>query len=345
MSKILNQRESEVTRYLPRPPITSIIHRPANPSEWINIADPVCLSSCIACTNPRCMKYDESELTATDKRLDAFPIDLTSNVCVTGAIQWKKGDPHPTVLESNCINCGICAARCPVGAIAIHSGSARVYFDTNNLVKATTAEQSDVLSKFSRVYHAGYMHAPSPENIEAVYKKIESLHTDARFPNIITRNLLLALGEKAMIRRRGDVYLRIDSLAEFNDRIAIFEIEFHSDSLESPRAILDDIAVLSSRYGIPKEQIRPFIVSYEFPNIRTEYWRVIKDIQKVLNVSIESISLGALLIMVWLYLGSIQPHCFYADVDNASITKTMEIAMDASLEKIKYTRAILNPIK
>lgn len=98
------------------------------------------------------------------------------------------------------------------------------------------------------------MHAPSPENIEAVYKKIESLHTDARFPNIITRNLLLALGEKAMIRRRGDVYLRIDSLAEFNDRIAIFEIEFHSDSLESPRAILDDIAVLSSRYGIPKEQ-------------------------------------------------------------------------------------------
>ena len=38
-------------------------------------------------------------------------------------------------------------------------------------------------------------------------------------------------------------------------------------------------------------------------------------------------------------------HCFYADVDNASITKTMEIAMDASLEKIKYTRAILNPIK
>jgi len=137
-------------------------------------------------------------------------------------------------------------------------------------------------------------------------------------PNLIIRNLFIALGNQCIIRRRGDVYFRIDSIIEDSPTIGIAEVEFHKDSLESPRAILDDIAVLSSRYGIDKHQIKPFIVSLEFPNIRTEYWRVIKDIKDTLGIRIHSLTLGALCILSLeapaVPIGAVD---FYANIDNA----------------------------
>ncbi len=345
MSRILNQRESDVTRYVPRQPITSIIHRPSSQSEWVYIATITDLASCIACSQPRCIKYEEHELLPSDEQLSSFPIDLTNTVCATGAIQWQNGNPHPTINPSACIKCGVCAARCPVGAISIDPESAKVHFDPESIVEATSNKQNEMLAELRTAFHAGYLHDPCPANIEAVYQKIESIHTDARFPNLIVRNLLLARNQKALIRRRGDVYLRIDSIAELDESIAVFEIEFHKDSLESPRAILDDIAVLNSRYGVSKEQIRPFIVSYEFPNLRTEYWRVIKDIKNVLNISIESLSLGVLLMFVWLQVGSIQSQSFYADIDHPSISEAVEREVDGSLETNRFSRAILMPSK
>jgi len=120
----------------------------------------------------------------------------------------------------------------------------------------------------------------------------------------------------------------------------------HKDALEAPRAILDDIAVLSSRYGVGKDEVMPFIVSLEFPNIRTEYWRVVKDIKDVLDIRIYSLTLGALCLLVWSFneipIGTMD---FYADIDNPSIKAEVErLCGTGELPKLS-SYAVFEPIK
>ena len=59
------------------------------------------------------------------------------------------------------------------------------------------------------------------------------------------------------------------------------------------------MAVLHARYKIPLPQISSVIVSLALPNQRTEYWQVIKDIKDVLGVRVGSITLTALIIILW----------------------------------------------
>lgn len=272
-------------------------------------------------------------------------------VCPTNALLWERGSLTPTIVAEHCINCGICARRCPVGAIysngnaaVIHSGEGSVTFEPATPDNIT--RHNEQIRRLSRGQHTGRFLNVTEETVSVLYRKLAEQQTDAQFPNLIVRNLFLVLGNRCIIRRRGDVYFRIDAILEDTPSVGIVEVEFHKDSLESPRAILDDIAVLSARYNIDKRTIKPFIISLEFPNIRTEYWRVIKDIRNVLDIRIHSLTLGALCMLVWGCSDfSIGTADFYADVDSPSIKDAVKAI--GSIEYIPDlgSLAVLEPKK
>lgn len=297
--------------------------------------------SCLSCVFPYCMKYRDDEVKFCSKTFKEFPIDANKFVCPPGALTWKKDKIYPQIDQSLCINCGLCASRCPVGAIYLHKDGA-VLSKASKMVRILEANADNIkihethLNTLHKVKHIGVMIKESETLFCNIYKKMSRIKTDAQFPNILTRNLLIQTGNYCYIRRRGDVYLRIDAIMELpNEMVGIIEVEFNKDSLESPRAILDDIAVLNSRYGIEPLSIIPFIVSLEFPNIRTEYWRVIKDINNVLKFKINSLSIGALMLFVWNYQKvNFVENAFYADVDNPSIR---EVAETIIKRKVKTT--------
>jgi ferredoxin len=266
----------------------------------------------------------------TDKRFSAFPADENPAVCPTQAIVWERGTNVPTIISDRCINCGICARRCPFGAVysdgktaIVHSDEATVSFEaiSDKSIRQHEAQRTTAL----KCHHKGSYLSPNVDSLEAVYGKLDRMKTDAQFPNLIVRNFLLTLGSQCIMRRRGDVYFRIDAIVADQPTIGVAEIDFSKDSLESPRAILDDIAVLSSRYGIGKAEIKPFIITSEFPNARSEYWRVIKDIKEVLQIRIHSLTLGVLCLLTWsfrdVHIGSVD---FYADEDSQSIRAEAE---------------------
>jgi ferredoxin len=276
------------------------------------------------------MKFAPQELVLTDGRLSDFPADMDDSVCPTNAHLWERGDQIPTINAEHCINCGICARRCPIGAIyskggtaVIHSGEKEVQF--RPATPDNIAIHNEQLLGLNACQHKGRYLDVTKATVSVIYEKLAAQQTDAQFPNLIVRNLFLVMGNQCIIRRRGDVYFRIDAIVEDSPIIGIAEVEFHKDSLESPRAILDDIAVLSARYEIDQHQIKPFIISLEFPNIRTEYWRVIKDIKDVLGIRIHSLSLGALCMLAWRFsdipIGAVD---FYADVDSPTIKSAVE---------------------
>lgn len=233
-------------------------------------------STCIRCTNPRCQYYSDDELHPIDKRFTPFPIDRDPTVCLTGALSWEKGNATPIINAEKCILCGVCISRCPVGAIFFSEEGAKVSSEDNMFVKFERGIQSDKkhkiqVERLNDIQKYGCMLPETEEKFVSIYKKIlEEAHKSYQFPNLLTRNLINAIGNRCYIRRRGDVYLRTDGLLESTSRIGVTEVEFQSDVMGSPRSILDDIAVLSSRYGISKEELFPLIVSLEFPNMRTE---------------------------------------------------------------------------
>jgi ferredoxin len=352
MSKIFKQLASRSLIGISRNPIdVEVIHHIVGKPSSYERNGKRYICSCLSCQNPKCMKFDQSELKISNDKLSEFPADLNDAVCPMNAIQWERNNKTPTIFAEHCINCGICARRCPVGAIYSDGNSAAINcletdIDFVSTTDKNVAAHKTQIDKFSLCKHVGSFFDITDDTIGSIYDKLRRQQTDAQFPNLIVRNMLIVLGNRCIIRRHGDVYFRIDAIAENANTIGIVEVEFNKESLESPRAILDDIAVLSARYGISKEQIKPFIVSLEFPNIRTEYWRVIKDINAVLGVKIHSLSLGAVCILTSCFsLMPIEMVDFYADIDSASIKNGIKsLTKIETLENISG-RAIFEPQK
>ncbi|MCT7515024.1 4Fe-4S binding protein [Aliarcobacter cryaerophilus] len=288
-------------------------------------------SVCMRCDFPLCMNYSKEELSFNI--FDEFPLDNVQMVCPSLAITWPHDNPEPIIDEDLCISCGLCIQRCPVNAISYNDEFiAKINIQQNSYFiekNYSNEEFLSIIQHYILLENKSILKEINNEHIEMVYSKIaeKTSNLSLQFPNLIIRNLFLELGISTAIRRRGDIYMRMDMLfSDSTQNIGIAEIENGRDTLNSPRNILDNIAVLHSRYNFKKENIIPLIVSFSFPNQRTDYWQLIQDIKKITKIEIYSITLGALLILLWKNkkISMDEIKLFYADSDNPSIRQSIK---------------------
>lgn len=152
--------------------------------------------------------------------------------------------------------------------------------------------------------------------------------------NEIIERLILSLGGKIRFPRVGDNNERFDAFIEFEDYYSIVEIEIPSTTiLEAPRNLLDDYAVAISRNKINDKPIVPLVICWDVPNRRTDYWNVIYDINKILNLKIKTISIPALALHYWsnTFL-DLQSH-YFLDINNQSMNKALDILNKLNLPK------------
>lgn len=286
------------------------------------------VGSCLRCPDIPCQRYTTHEM--ANSYFPSFPGDTSTRVCPTDAIQMDAETGAPVVLGSKCICCGLCVARCAVHAIGLASQGALVNDNEDECFRLTgrSVSSSSVASawaRFSSVPVAGHMVGEHQRFAAHAYDRIMTvgLPSQAQFPNLLTRNLMMAVGVPFQIRRLGDTNMRIDGVFQpGRDRIGVAEIE-PSDMaiLDAPRNVLDDCAVLKARHGFPLDRIDPLVVSLRLPNVRSEYWRVIQDISNVLRMRIASITVGVLLLLLWegRLLGASSWQELYADSDSPTI--------------------------
>lgn len=311
------------------------------------------IGSCVRCLNPPCMEYSTSEL-----ELDVFkdfPADRNEGVCPTGAITWPQESNSPVIDNSNCISCGLCVSRCPVRAIYLDDAGAHVndeptqhfqvqeFFTTEESTRATTFLFRDVIE-------TGVYCAENDDVLSRFLRHFEKVARDqsAQFPNHLARNLLIACGIGAAMRRRGDTNIRMDMVLgpPGVDR-GTSEVELGAGVLDAPRNILDNMAVLIARYDIDKDQIVPLIVTLSLPNQRSEYWQVIQDIRKVLEVKINSITIGALIVLVWnrAKIDIKTGDELYVDADLTSLRVKIEHILKRHLKTSKEYPGFLESVK
>jgi Fe-S-cluster-containing hydrogenase component 2 len=299
------------------------------------------IGSCIHCINPPCMEYTQEELNLS--MLPEFPADRNNSVCPTNAISWPLRNDAPIIHPDSCISCGLCVSRCPVFAISMDSeGIANIndaeneYFQLHHSEVTKEIIQS-ALRRFAQVQSYGIILKESDLLLRRIFDRIHLLTSslNSQFPNHLARNLLIGVGIGTAMRRRGDNNIRMDLvLGPPGVELGTGEVEFGSEVIEAPRNLLDNIAVLIARYNKERDTIIPIIVSLSLPNHRSEYWQVINDISKVLQIRLGSVTVGMLMIIVW----NRQPVVIetgeelYADSTTYSLRKNIEKLLRRRLE-------------
>ena len=264
-----------------------------------------CPGTCIRCAGTPCMKFEDNEIKL--EHLSQFPADMSRDACPTNAISWPYEESAPIIDQELCIGCGICVARCPTKAIYFKTdGSAAVHSQQHDLYVENKTEDDNrktetTIKIFQALPWANPMKVDSDEIMHIMFNTLQN-ETSALMgnaPNLLLRNLLIVLGIRSAIRRTGDTNIRMDIILEGKDSsvCGVGEIEFGIDLLNTPRNSLDNIAVFSSRYKM--RNLLPIIFPLVLPNQRSEYWQVIKDIKAVLNIEVRTVTLGALLILLW----------------------------------------------
>lgn len=313
------------------------------------------MSACMGCSDQPCIRFTEEEIRCPE--FPDFSYERNSAVCPVKAIQWNYKNETPEIQIEACIGCGICAARCPFGAIYFSDGRVCVNPPSDNRytqrVPYTSSNIKMQQEQLKIVKNIAWQHRfrqESPQVMKDIYDKFQRVDGRSMIPNLMVRNLLICLGYKCAISRIGDVYTRMDAVyasrVEWDKTKGVIEVEFGRDTLDASRGILDDIAVLHSRSHIDKDTNSALVVCLSFPNRRQGYFQVIKDIKNVLDLEIQTISLGALLLFAWnssiIPLGKRE---FYTDFDNMSIQSAVECRLGRKVLFPARYLGILEPEK
>jgi len=288
--------------------------------------------SCIRCHFPTCLFFFEHELDMV--YFPDFPLDQNAQVCPTSAISWISDNGSPTIDIESCILCGLCVSRCPVRAIHLTQSGCYIYDEENDhfLNSSQFSNETNnkaIIQSFLEIPESGIYLSENDETLISFYERVINairVH-DPQFPNMLARNLLIGSNIGAAIRRRGDTNIRMDLiLGPPGVEQGTGEVEMGLDILNSPRNILDNIAVLASRYKLSKSNIVPLVVCLSLPNQRSEYWQVLFDINNVVDVKINTLTVGALVLFIWnrkeIFIESNEE--FYIDINDSSLRNKAE---------------------
>ena len=253
--------------------------------------------TCLGCHDAPCMMLGLSNTTVPET-LAEFPGDPGREVCPTRAISWNNAREAVVVNADSCIGCGLCAVRCPYGAISFTDKGKAVVESADPDGLTVACNHREEFAEHAKPKRKGRLGSGSVSILREMPDSI------ARLSDIVSsqfvRNLLIECGIECRTRRRGDTNMRMDGVVGFTDgRLGVLEIELANSVLDSPRALLEDVAVLHGRYGIEVERIDPLSVILSLPNARSEYYQVIADIEKVLAIRCRTLTVGVLLVLLW----------------------------------------------
>ena len=278
-----------------------------NINSWL-IYDKQISSACLRCANPPCISFSriETEVSFLDS-----PGNPNIDVCPVDAIH-QNSVGLPEINHDKCISCDICLCRCPVRAIRYDkAGKLKVatFINAEVFTSCSLDTQKQNLSRLQNTDLKIHHTLDAKRLSKAIGEINQHCRSNTHMRNIIARNLLICLGLRAQSAVTGDTNMRLDLLFQFEEAIGISEVEFNAP-VESPRDILDGFAVVSNRHGQKKPNLTALILLDEFPNHRSDFYRMIDDIKTVLAVEIKVISITSLLALIWSgikYAGNIKP--------------------------------------
>lgn len=187
-----------------------------------------------------------------------------------------------------------------------------------------------------------------PQKMEQLISSYQQLKLDPTGFNRLLKYLCQRLNMTPYFPRKGDVNERYDLIMSdpSSDKQVMCEVEIPSIAiLDAPRNLLDDIAVLSNRRGIPASQLTPLVICWDFPNKRTDYWNVISDIHNIVGLKVKTCSILSLAILVWANKPfDFESDLFFLDSEKNKLEGILRILDEKSIDEGDY-KGFFYPLK
>lgn len=294
----INEAEADGFYILAETPDTLVFN---NEGSFLSYQGKLKKGVCLSCRNKYCINYLQEEY-QTDL-FDKFPHNTSFRVCPTNAISIKNGGGF--INNELCLGCGLCLHRCPTAAIQLDFTTGKCFINTESDYKIkqyrSYQESEDIqyIKKFIHLpRHIEYNHISTSFSNQYHNSIINYSKYVPDLSEIIVRNTLINMGIKCHAAAIGNNHIRIEFFGLQNDKIIIGESNSkENDTLTVLRRILDDEAVMISRYKINKKNIVALSVLNNLPNKRTDYYEVVNDMENVLNLQVSTITFHALFVL------------------------------------------------
>jgi Fe-S-cluster-containing hydrogenase component 2 len=272
-------------------------------------------SGCLECPDQPCVSYSHDEI-AKSVGFDG-PYSPDTNVCPNGSIIKTASGP-PAVDSSTCLGCGLCVARCPVGAIHLNPTSLTASVspaDTSHYRSATSTAEFDILRQ--EIAELVPDTTPTFGDLELVARQTERISEVLGVkPNpaelrLLVRNILISAGATARLKNTGDNNAVSELVAASDDWVLIAEIDPTGDTLDAMRRSIAGCAIAIGRYGISRDKLAAVAVVMKLPNKRVDCYGVVSDVVERLELQSAVVPVGLLLLFArggLELIGELWPH-------------------------------------
>jgi ferredoxin len=228
-------------------------------------------SYCMNCKEQFCYTYDELNFSLGN--LNGMPFNNSKFVCPTNSIFFNDLGAN---IDNNCINCGICYARCPIGAIkySLIDNKYEVTLNNNkNYIQIPQLSLNDLKINIT-------------ENHNELKQVTLSYNKNIK-ENEIIRNYLLAFKYEAKSYSIGNNDNRIDCIGFKNNRYLACEIKLNTnDYISLIRKALEDLALFTNKYHKKISDVDLVIFINQLPNKRSDFYELLKDVKTILKIQI-----------------------------------------------------------
>lgn len=251
---------------------------------------------CINCKELLCYEYNDLNFSLGD--LEGMPYNNSKYVCPTNSIILTD---TIVKIDNNCINCGICYSRCPVGAIYYSNVENKYivneYTSTENHVEEQAISYETFQNK--EIINTNFVKVPQASISDLDLNTI----SNHNFCNVVTfsynknikeneliRNYLFEFGYEAKSYSTGNNDNRIDCIGYKSNKYILCEIKLATnDYISLIRKALEDQAVFANKYNKSINDIDVVIFINQLPNKRSDFYELIKDIKLILDIEIHVI--------------------------------------------------------
>lgn len=245
---------------------------------------------CLRCPDEPCYRFNISEGGGGN----------TIQVCPVDAIREPRAENGPSISD-DCVGCGLCAMRCPVGAIQISpDGTAVVSRPELDLVTQVADESEFLEKRAERTTKVQW----SSEVWEHLSGRLAETAADFRQRSFypLVANLFTAAGHPAWKPPSGDTNNRIDLvLASDLDSLPV-EVKSRTESIainvKSVQQALENRVVLDERQFFAADRASStLVVGFGYPAPRSDVTELVVDIAKAFDIKIGLISLSDLYVL------------------------------------------------
>jgi Fe-S-cluster-containing hydrogenase component 2 len=222
---------------------------------------------------------------------------MTGDLCPVDVLE-TAGEDGSVRVGSGCIGCGVCAIRCPVGALSRRDDGTYVGHPTSSLVNAVTATPEDFAE-----WIAGATAGTSMNQGDRITFVNNAMHAAApllsRHFYPLVQSLFRAIGIPATVSNQGDTSNRIDLI--LTDKVDPIPVEVKSRTeveainVKSVQQALENKLAIARLTG--STNLGPassLVVGYEYPRDRSGILELIDDIENAFGIRIGLISLRRL---------------------------------------------------